>query len=427
MLRRLIAFLLGHLYIEVTGGRIERFLNLALEEGIYLWNIRRFPDKMQASMTIRDFFQLRGVARGSRCRVRILRRYGFPFKAARLRRRPVLLAGALASVGFVMWASSHVWVVSVKVTGPQNLDPRAVRAVAAEAGLALGVTKGRVDVARVEKHIVNRIGEISWAVIRMQGTRAVIEVVEKATSRLPDQAACVNLHARREGVIEQVVPFQGEPKVKKGDIVRPGDLLVECSLRYYSGGRPALIPGTQAPQRETIARTLVAQADVKARVSYSEYIEIPLYQEVAEPTGQVSTRWVLNWNGKPILAGGERTAPFDRHKERRESYSLGSWRNWRSPVELVILTAEEIAVRRERTPESKALDQARELMARQLRWVLGPTDRLLTPMTATVVERGSDTIGVRVRVETLEDISEPREGSPVQLKPAEPEKGPGRP
>lgn len=180
MLKRLITFLVGHLRIEVRGGRLEQFLNLALDEELYLWNIQRQVDRMRVSLTISDFCALRPVARGSRCRVRILGRYGFPFIANRLKRRPVLLAGAVTCLAFLFWASSHVWIVKVKVTGPQNLDARAVAAVAAEAGLKPGVAKGRMDLVKVQEHIQQRMGEISWVGIRVQGTRAMIEVVEKA-------------------------------------------------------------------------------------------------------------------------------------------------------------------------------------------------------------------------------------------------------
>ena len=75
----------------------------------------------------------------------------------------------------------------------------------------------------------------------------MIEVVEKGAVTPPDQALCVHLVARKSGVVEQVIPYQGEPLVKKGDVVQAGDMLVECALRYWAGGRPAVIPGMPLP------------------------------------------------------------------------------------------------------------------------------------------------------------------------------------
>jgi similar to stage IV sporulation protein len=412
VLWRLIAYLMGYLRIEVRGAQVERFLNLALGRSIYLWRVERRPDGLRAFMALRDFFRLRPVAREVRCRVRIRGRYGFPFAAARLKRRPVWLLGALGCLTFLFWASSHIWVVTVKVTGPKSLDPRAVKAVAAEAGLRAGAYKGRLDISRIQQQIQERMGEISWVVIRIQGTRAVVEVVEKAAlGGGGDGSRCVNLVARKPGVVEQVIPFWGEPVVKKGDIVQKGALLVECALKYWEGGRPAVLPGTEPPPRGAVARTLVAQAIIRARVTYHHYQEVPLVQESKTPTGQTYTRWVLNWKDRPIL-GRRGTIPFAHYQESRKTYSLGSWRIWHPPVELVILTAEEVVVRQERISVSRALELAREQMASRLRWMLGPSDKLLSPITAELVEQGPDFAGIRVAVETLEEIASPQEGTP---------------
>jgi similar to stage IV sporulation protein len=413
MLKRLVAFLMGHLRIQLTGGRIERFLNLALQQGIYLWNIERTTEWTRAEISVSDFFALRPVARGAGTRVRILRRHGFPFVLGRVKRRPALIFGAVACVAFIVWATSHVWIIRVKISGPQNLDPRAVEAVAAEAGLRWGAGIGKVDLHKVEQRLQERIGEVSWAVVRLQGTRAVIEIVEKETPRPPSQVGCVNLVARRDGVIEEVVPFQGEPAVQKGDIVKAGSLLVECSFKYWQGGRPMVLPGTEKPPRESTARTLVAQAVVRARITYTRYREIPLVQSVAVPTGRTATRWVLKWNDQPIIARGQGGAAYAQAQEDRKTYGLPAWRNWKLPVELVIVRAREVEVHQEPIPETEAVKQATAHMESQLRWLLGPSDKILTPIRAEVLDRGRDFLGVRTTVETLEEIATPRAGTPL--------------
>lgn len=423
MLRRLVAFVLGYLRIEVQGPYIAGFLNGALERGITLWSIERESDRMWATMAIRDFFALRPVVRATRCRVRIRGRYGWPFHWQRLRRRPVLMAGALACLGFLLWLSGHVWVVEVRISGPKNLDPRAVAAVAAEAGLKPGVWKNQVDISRVQAHLLKRINEVSWAVIRVQGTRFVIEIVEKAAERSGARGQeCINLVARKGGVVEQVIPYQGEAAVKLGDVVRKGDLLVECAFKFYPDGRPLVMPGTEKPPRYGIVRTQTAMAEVKARVSYQEYREMSLYKEVPEPTGRTVTRWVLSWQEKPILTGGARQANFARAEERREVYPRGLWRNWKSPVELTLVKVSEIQVRREPVTLQQAVQSARAQMQAQLRWILGPSDRVLRPLQVRVAEQHKDRVGLVLTVETLEEISEPRPGQPTRVEPPQPAK-----
>lgn len=420
MLRRLVAFILGTLRIEVTRGSMERFVNRALQERLQLWDIQRLPDRMRATLFVADFFRLRPVARGSRCRVHVLRRRGFPFLARRLRSRPLLIAGAVGCLAALIWAAGHLWLVEVRITGPKYLDPRAVAAVAAEAGLRRGAWTSSLDLARVAQHMKERIDEVSWAVIRVQGTRAVIEVVEKASVVPPNKAACVHLVARKSGVVEQVIPFQGEPLIKKGSIVGPGDMLVECALRYWSGGRPGVAPGMPLPPREDVARTLVAQASVKALVSYRQYVEYPTVREVRTPTGKRETQWVLKWRERTILLHGKKVPSFERYETSTESRSLGKWRNWKSPVELVIHDIDEVTVRTEPVPLAELEERARKAMQRRLDWLMGPADKVVRPIQTQVTEQGKGYAGILITVETLEEISSPLEG-PGPALPVEPE------
>lgn len=415
MLRSLIRYLLGSLRVEVTGGDVERFLNLCLDAGILLWDLRRLPERLRVTLMLADFFRLRPIARASRCRVRIRGRYGLPFLTRRLRRRPFLLAGAVGGLAALIWAGSHFWVVDVRISGPGYLDPRAILAVAAEAGLRRGAWKARVDLDQVTQHLKSAVEELSWAVVRADGTRAVIEVVEKGAVTPPDQALCVHLVARKSGVVEQVIPYQGEPLVKKGDVVQTGDMLVECALRYWAGGRPGVIPGMPLPPREDLARTVVAQASVKARVAYRQYYEYPVTEIVKEPTGRRYTQWVLNWNGRSIILRGRGPVPYADYEVTTRTISPGQWRNWTPPVEIVIREAQEVSTRAEPVSVEELTERARAAMERRLAWMLGPNDRVLAPLRAEVVQQEGGYAGILVTVETLEEVSAPLEGPMLSI------------
>jgi similar to stage IV sporulation protein len=417
MFRRLITFLLGALRLEVTGGDLGAFLGRAAAADMTLWNLSRQGDRIWASLGLPDFWRLRAVRQGTGCRVRIRGRHGFPFLVGRLKRRPVWVAGLVGATCLLLWASAHVWLLDVRITGPQFLDARAVRVVAEEAGLKPGTWKRSIDTRAVAAKIRGRISEASWVVIRLTGTRAVIEVVENAAQKAPPASSCIHLYAKKDAVVEQVVPFQGEAVVKPGDIVKKGDLLVECVLRYYPGGRPSIYPGSPKPPREGIAHTTVALAQVKGRVLYREYREVPLYRDVPVRTGDSVQSWVLNWQGAPILRLGAVQAPFQHLEEEVKRLALPAWRNWTPPVELVIRTAHEVTRQREPLPLPEILKEAEEGFRARLSWMLGPTDQLLSPLKAEVVEQGKDWAGVRVVAETLEEIGYPQEGTPPAAPP----------
>jgi similar to stage IV sporulation protein len=268
------------------------------------------------------------------------------------------VAGFAFAIGLLLWASAHVWMIEVRITGPENLDRRAIEAVAAEAGLVKGAWQRDVDGKKVAARIQERIPEVSWAVIRLTGTRAVIEVVEKADKKTPQGTSCIHLYAAKDAVVEKVIPFQGEPTVKTGQIVKKGEMLVECVLRYYNGGRPAVWPGTPIPPRESIAKTYPSQAQVKGRVHYEDYREVSLTREVPERTGESVKSWVLNWHGKPILTLGAKGVAFPQSETEERHLAFPVWRNWTPPVELVIRTTYEVNRRTEQLALADVVKEA---------------------------------------------------------------------
>lgn len=417
MFRRLVTWILGTLRLEVVGGDHGLLLGRAVAAGLTLWGMQRQGARLFATLTLPDFYRLPKLRRGTGCRIRIRGRQGLPFFLRQLRRRPAYIAGAALVAALLFWASGHVWKIDVRITGPENLDRRAVLQVAAEAGLANGVWRKAFDSNEVAAKIKSRIPEATWVVVRLTGTRAVIEVVEKAAQQAPQAAACINLYAEKDAVIEKVIPFQGEAVVKPGQIVKKGDLLVECVLRFYAGGRPAVIPGTPLPPRDAIAHTVATQASVKGRVHYEEYREVPLVQNVPVRSGEAVQTWVLNWRGQPILEIGAEGAPFEQAEEEAHRLSLPVWRNWTPPVELVIRTTYEVNRRLEPLDLNDVVKKVESEFRARLNWLLGPTDQLVTPLKVEVVEQGKDWAGVKVTVETLEEIGLPQEGAPPAAPP----------
>ena len=72
-------FLKGYVVIRVDGLSLEKFINITVSRGIYLWGIKRQSyTSLTAKISISGFRQLRGISRKVRCRVRIVDKRGLP-------------------------------------------------------------------------------------------------------------------------------------------------------------------------------------------------------------------------------------------------------------------------------------------------------------------------------------------------------------
>ncbi len=142
MLLGLINYVRGNVRVEIQGAAIERFLNLCAQNQIAFWDVRRVaPDRVQATVRISGFRQLRHFTRRMMCHVHIIGKQGVPFQAHKLMPRVALWGGALAAVALLCAASQFVWTIDIS-NCDHTLQAEALR-LTEEAGLRPGVCAAR--------------------------------------------------------------------------------------------------------------------------------------------------------------------------------------------------------------------------------------------------------------------------------------------
>lgn len=320
VLYRFWAGVAGYLVIIIRGAALEKLLNLASANGIYLWDIKRFPpDLMTARIGRRGFCALRPFLRLTGCRVRIRRKRGLPFLWQRLRRRAGFLCGFVMFVAAVAVLTGFIW--RVELVGVKRLDAAALRGDLRRLGLYRGVWRGRLDRDRIRAELERITPEAAWIDIDIRGVVAVVRVVERALS--PAQEEPGDLVAARDGLISRLVVYRGTPVVREGDTVRQGQLLVsgrEIRLDEGGGLAPRLVP---------------ASARVEARVWEQAVATLPLRIWRDEPTGRKTIAVGLNLGSMRLRVGPGRP-PYRWYRWERIRRPLIHGRNSLALVEITI-------------------------------------------------------------------------------------------
>lgn len=399
----LVAHLLGFVEVRVTGGSPERFLNLAVTRGIYFWNVRHRDGGLHLNVGLRSFRALRPVARRAGCRVRVVRRRGLPFFLGRVRRRRALLAGAAAMAALVYVSSSLVWAVEVR--GLRTLKEPAVLAALAELGLRPGVWRARVDPKRVAAALPAAVPQVAWASVRLEGTKAVVEVVERtllAEEDRPD-ATPGDVVAAKDGLLVRLTVLAGEPAARPGELVRRGQILIRGVINPWGEG--------EAPPKDAPGPLPVrARGMARARVWYHTYVEQPLVQAVPAPTGAVRVRRYVQVAGARLVLSGGGVPPFRDYRVEEVRLRPPRWRNATFPVEFVQLRYYEVTRRERRLTRAEALARA-EAEARRLLRARIPAEAHLVRESVQVVRDEPELIGLRLVMETEEDIARPAAGA----------------
>lgn len=276
----LIRFLRGYVSFIGKGGFPERFLNLCAREEIGVWNVKHSGGALTANVAAAEYHLLRPCAAKAGMKLSVSRRIGFSFLVYRYRKRVGVLVGAAVFVLILTFSSNFVW--TIRVEGNDKTDASVILHTMEELGLRAGVMRSKIEINETELEALRRLSDLSWVSVNIRGSVATVEVRERtpAPEMLDESVAC-NVVAARDGCIVRIEAYEGNAKVRVGEAVVKGDLLIS---------------GVMESKLET-TRFVHARGNIIASTSKKLEAEIPLVQERLTPTGQKKKKYSVELFG----------------------------------------------------------------------------------------------------------------------------------
>lgn len=273
-------YLKGYVIIKITGFSIERFLNLCLNKNIQLSKLEEVSDGIICSISIKDFKQLKIISKKTGCKYKIILKYGMPFFIFKNRKRKMFLIGAIFFVFLLYYFSSFIW--SIQIIGNNQIDNNEILKFCEDNGLYLGAYKRKINIKEIQSDLKNNFDIISWANIKIDGTKTTISISENIQKQNTTQNTIpCDIIAKETGVITNIVTRTGRPLVKAKDIVKKGDILVSGELFLKDGEE---IKGTQ---------NTYSDADILAKVEKEIKVTVPFDYYVKDFTENKKTTYNL--------------------------------------------------------------------------------------------------------------------------------------
>jgi similar to stage IV sporulation protein len=224
---RLIRYFFGFVLFKIEGKYIERFLNLAASNAINLWDVKSYKDTFLAKTFAGEYKNLRFFAKKSKVRLKIIHKYGMPFFVNQYKNRLGLVVGPFCFAIIIYVLSLFIWNVDVKVFDAVNIDDAQVLKIMKDIGLYSGSLKNNVDAKILANSAMEKLKDVAWLSININGCNANIEVQERvAPPELVSKDKPCNIKAARGGQIIRMEIYEGTAEVKNGSAVDEGDLLV---------------------------------------------------------------------------------------------------------------------------------------------------------------------------------------------------------
>lgn len=387
----------GFISLRLQGENQEKIINMALSRGIYIWDIKGREDGIYLKVRNSGYEAFQTIAREQDLHLEVLKSEGLPFYKKVMKRRMGLLGGAVLFILTLYIMSSFIWFV--QVSGNDKTDHNTILASAARNGIYPGAGKWCFDRIEAERSMLRELSGLSYIECNINGVKADIKVVEKI---LPDITGPCHVVAARDGVVEDVLVFDGQASVKAGDVVIRGDILIS-GLVYppvpLDTGEVALPEEDSEIVPVPEPYEVRARGLVKARTWYEGYGECHRKVEEKVASGEKYTRLYLQtpW-GKVLLKGrDENTFAIYEQSEKSWPSPLNKWGIYKvTSQEQVIKTTEYSEDEAAEIARTKAMQHLRQGMEGELK---------ITDSHIAVLSSPSDSIvRLKVFVESIEDI-----------------------
>lgn len=392
----------GSVKVRIEGRGIERFFNIAAQRGIMIEKIEtkeipaaehdRYDNRVEKNeleneerkqgktvcfqTSPKDFKRLKSIARKTNVLLRITEKHGFPFLLILGRRRSLWVGGLAAFFLLICLSSFYVWDISFE--GNHCFTDETLLHFMATVPVQCGMRKSRISCTELEKRIRNAFPEISWVSAELTGTRLTIHLRENnriLQARLEPESPC-ELTAGTDGTVTRIIVRNGKARVKVGDTVKAGDVLVSGELPLYDDFE-ALVK----------INKVHADAEVYAKTTRTVEWKRPETKEIRARTGKRRRGIFFKLLDLEFCFLMPDLKKENTWELFMEEFQLKLSKNFYLPVYGGILTAEEYV------PYEKVLTEAE---------ISESADRYLNEYLQNFTEKGIQILGSDVRIERSE-------------------------
>lgn len=306
-------YLRGYVIIYVTGFSVERFINLAVNRGIFIWDIIPERNRVIMKAGVKSTEELKECGIKTGCRFEVVGEYGLPVFLKRCASRKAYIAGVLSFAVVMYVMSSFIW--TVNVVGNERIKTDDIIESCAEKGIAPGKLKYGIDLYETGEKLMLEYKDIAWIAVNLKGTGITVKIVETIPeTEYVEREKPTDVVADSDGVIISVAASAGTPVVKEGDEVKKGDVLISNVVPLKDG------------DTQTGEKYVCAAGEVYAEKNYELEGSSPLNYNEKVFTGKTKTDYSVNIGNKTYnFITPSKLENYDIISDDRLTFAIGDY------------------------------------------------------------------------------------------------------
>lgn len=371
----MISYIRGYYVITVEGINTENFLNTLIRNRVNVYDVKRISNsKLQFKVDRKDMKTFKNIYKNSKYEVKVKQKMGVPFLAKRIYKQTGMWICAIISLTLLMGTS--LFVTDVYIQAPEGIDKVELRKELKEVGIKPGVYKKSIERKEVRDHIMNEFNDIAYVSINVKGTNIFVTVTKKDESLAEKKETnYCNIIAKKNGIINKVIPRSGSQLVNVGDIVRTGDVLV-------SGANTKSIPEVWA----------ITFYESKQNASYIEQTKVR--------TGNKKRVYSISFYDKKFVL--RRNIDFKNYEieNKVHAFKLG---NYTFPIKIQTSTFHEVNIKEVKKDKEEVKKKLKEKALKDLEYAIPVDSRIKNVKHQYKFKK--DKLEYTVTVDTLENIA----------------------
>lgn len=267
-------------HICLQGLNFDRLFEKFKELNVKIFNVERPNYKVcEFGVGFFDYLKIKKQNLLKNYKVQIKKTFNFGFIANNFLKNIGLYLGIIVSIIFC-FAISNV-TLKIDVQGLEKLNKEELIAQLEQINVKTNKVNS-ISNEEIEQFLKQNNNQISLVSVIKKGTNLIINVKEKVDVSIDISPICAGYNM----LIENIVVSQGVAKVKKGDIVKKGDVLVDPQIVFTNGQKTELEP--------------IAKIDAKVWIIGS--IEFNEEEIIYQKTGKKIVNSTYEWCGTKIFS-----------------------------------------------------------------------------------------------------------------------------
>ncbi|MBO5145084.1 MAG: sporulation protein YqfD [Lachnospiraceae bacterium] len=222
----------GCLVIRLGGDYMERFFNMCRMHDIDLWDIKRENDICMCEAYASDFLKMHPLLKKTGTKASVVKKRGLPFYFPFIKKRIIFFAGVFICLTMLNYVTDYVW--AIEYVGNLQVSDDELSDFLEQESIHYGMKKSSINCEDKEKKLRETFQNVTWTSIYFEGTKLYIEIKENEKSEpVSAETKGTDIVANEAGTITSIVTRNGVPKVKAGDAVEKGQILVGGGVPVY--------------------------------------------------------------------------------------------------------------------------------------------------------------------------------------------------